>query len=211
MVRRLVALLLVCSAGVLSAAALLQITATTTAAAGTYNYDAQVTSRVGVGAMGTVGAGPAPSDGPWRVSARPSVEGRGTSTTSHRSVVATMTAYRGPSQLAPGGQAGPAVSIDQVRQCLGRCGLSVRDYNIVHTPVIQGITGPAYGQTAVVNGRATIHISNMGLSSMDEAVTTIFHEVYHVNSFRAFGHGGTEAAAETYGQRMLGVFQRLIR
>jgi hypothetical protein len=40
------------------------------------------------------------------------------------------------------------------------------------------------------------------------AVTTIYHEIYHHQSYRAFGHGGTEAAAERYGVRM---YQRFAR
>ena len=43
---------------------------------------------------------------------------------------------------------------------------------------------------------------------MNEAVATIFHEMYHVNSELAFGSAGTEAAAEGYGQRMLSEFLR---
>ena len=120
-------------------------------------------------------------------------------------------AFRGPSQPAPGGQAGPAVSLSQVKQCLGRCGLSVRNYDIAYTPQIDSPFGPAFGRTSVVDGKPVIEISDLGLSSMDEAVATIFHETYHVNSLRAFGHTGTEAAAESFGQRMLNQFQRRTR
>lgn len=86
--------------------------------------------------------------------------------------------------------------------------MSVSRYDIAHTPVIESPFGPAFGRTSVVNGRPLIEVSDLGLRSMDEVVTTIFHETYHVNSLRAFGHTGTEAAAEAYGQRMLGIFQR---
>lgn len=125
-----------------------------------------------------------------------------------KTTAATNTAYRGPSQFAPGGQAGPAVSLDQVKQCLGRCGMSVSKYDISHTPVIDSPVGPAFGRTSIVNGKPVIEISDMGLSSMDEAVTTIFHETYHADAFRAFGTTGTEEAAEGFGQRMLQQFQR---
>ena len=97
-----------------------------------------------------------------------------------------------------------------MKQCLGRCGMSVSDYNIVHTPTIDGIGGPAFGRTTFANGVPTIEVSDIGLSSMDEAVTTIYHEIYHVDSQLAFGTTGTEAAAESYGQRMLSHFLRRV-
>jgi hypothetical protein len=80
--------------------------------------------------------------------------------------------------------------VRQVKANLGRSRMSVRHYDIEHVPHIEGRTG----------GRR--------LRSMREAVTTVFHEVYHPESYRAFGHGGTEAQAETFGQRMFNVFRR---
>ena len=70
------------------------------------------------------------------------------------------------------------------------------------------MAGQAFGRTSIVGGNATIEISDMGLSSMREAVTTIFHETHHVDSFFAFGSTGSEAAAESYGQQMLAQFLR---
>lgn len=87
--------------------------------------------------------------------------------------------------------------------------MSVRNYDISYTPVIESPLGPAFGRTSIVGGRAAIEISDIGLSSMDEAVATIFHEVFHVNSYRAFGTLGAEDAAEEFGQNMLSRFLRL--
>ncbi len=125
-------------------------------------------------------------------------------------------AYRGPSQRAPGGQAGPPVSIRQVKQALGRAGMSVRDYDVVHVPKIESPTGPAFGRSPHVNdapvlgptGRPLIEISDMGLSSMDDAVTTIFHEIYHHQSYARGAGPGEERVAEAFGQRMLAGFNR---
>ena len=96
--------------------------------------------------------------------------------------------------------------------------MSVRQYDIVHQPVITTPDGlPAYGNSPHTGagqpftgprGRPLIQISDMGLSSMDEAVTTVHHEIYHHQSFVLHGHGGTEEAAETYGRSMLDQFHR---
>ena len=126
--------------------------------------------------------------------------------------------FRSGSQAAPGGQNGPAVSIGQVKSELGRVGMSVRDYDIEYVPeIFNGAGMPAYGNSPHTlagapflgsRGRPLIEISKMGLASMDDAVATIFHEVGHHQSFAAFGHAGTEGAAEAYGQRMLAQFLR---
>ncbi len=56
-----------------------------------------------------------------------------------------------------------------------------------------------------------IEITDLGLSSKDNAVVTIFHEIYHVRSNILRGHGGTEDAAEEFGQMMVDIFRRRIR
>jgi hypothetical protein len=124
--------------------------------------------------------------------------------------------FRGPSQNAPGGQAGPPVSIKQLKMELGRAGMSVKDYDIVHAPEITTPEGlPAYGRSPHdfngqpelgPSGRPKIEISNIGLSNMNEAVTTIFHEIYHHMSFARTGLPGGEGPAEEYGLRMLKIF-----
>ncbi|MER5862818.1 ricin-type beta-trefoil lectin domain protein [Kitasatospora sp. NPDC002040] len=124
-------------------------------------------------------------------------------------------------QSAPGGKNGAALSIKQVKMALGRAGMSVSDYDIVHVPEINtaGDGLPSYGNSphdgnGMPNlgprGRPVIQISNMGLDNMDTAVATIFHEIYHHQMFATWpdSMGGTESAAETYGQAMLGVFRR---
>ncbi|WP_109506460.1 RHS repeat-associated core domain-containing protein [Nocardioides speluncae] len=126
--------------------------------------------------------------------------------------------YRGESQRAPGGHDGPEVSLDKVKRCLGQCGMSVRDYDLVHERVITTPAGaPAYGNSPHTyhgqpyrgpRGRPLIQISDMGLRSLEEAVTTIFHEVFHHKNFALRGVGGSEAEAEEYGLKMLEEFLR---
>jgi hypothetical protein len=124
--------------------------------------------------------------------------------------------FRGHSQDAPGGQSGPPVSVKQLKMELGRAGMSVKDYDIVHVPEITTPEGlPAYGRSPHdfnglpelgPSGRPLIQISNLGLSDMNEAVTTIFHEIYHHMSFARTGLPGGEGPAEEYGLRMLKIF-----
>ncbi|GGR64196.1 ricin-type beta-trefoil lectin domain protein [Streptomyces roseolus] len=124
-------------------------------------------------------------------------------------------------QSAPGGKNGAAVSIKQVKMALGRAGMSVSRYDIVHVPEIRtaGDGLPAYGNSphdgnGMPNlgprGRPVIQISNMGLADMDTAVATIFHEIHHHRMYATWpgSMGGTESAAEAFGQSMLGVFRR---
>ncbi|MFJ2137099.1 Hint domain-containing protein [Streptomyces sp. NPDC087845] len=124
-------------------------------------------------------------------------------------------------QSAPGGKNGAAVSIKQVKMALGRADMSVSQYDIVHVPEIRtaGDGLPAYANSphdgnGMPNlgprGRPVIQISNMGLADMDTAVATIFHETYHHRMYATWpgSMGGTESAAETFGQAMLGVFRR---
>ncbi|MET8057377.1 hypothetical protein [Streptomyces microflavus] len=85
---------------------------------------------------------------------------------------------------------GPAVGIKKLKMALGRAGMSVANYDIVHVPVIRtsGDGLPTYansptGGSGIPNqgprGRPLIQISDMGLADMDTAVVTVFHEVYH--------------------------------
>ncbi|RCH64351.1 sugar-binding protein, partial [Streptomyces sp. SDr-06] len=124
-------------------------------------------------------------------------------------------------QSAPGGKNGAAVSIKQVKMALGRADMSVSQYDIVHVPEIRtaGDGLPAYGNSphdgnGMPNlgprGRPVIQISNMGLADMDTAVATIFHEIHHHRMYATWpgSMGGTESAAEEFGQAMLGVFSR---
>lgn len=124
-------------------------------------------------------------------------------------------------QSAPGGKNGAAVSIKQVKMALGRVDMSVSQFDIVHVPEINtsGDGLPAYANSPHdgngnpnlgPRGRPVIQISNMGLVDMDTAVATIFHEIYHHRMYSTWpgSMGGTESAAEAYGQAMLGVFRR---
>jgi hypothetical protein len=103
---------------------------------------------------------------------------------------------------------------------LGRAGMSVANYDIVHVPEIGTADGlAAYGFSPHPGGLPelgprglpVIQISNMGLEDMDTAVATIFHEIYHHQNFARMGvadFGGKESVAERYGQNMLSVFLR---
>ena len=124
--------------------------------------------------------------------------------------------YRKESQLAPGGQDGPAVSIDQVKMALGRAGMSVADYDIVYVPSFEADAGVSgYGRSSHIDGkpmlgprgRPLIEISAMGLSSMKEAVVTIYHEIYHHLSYLHRGEPGRESDAEAYGLMMWEKFE----
>ncbi|MVU78267.1 hypothetical protein GPX89_13560 [Nocardia sp. ET3-3] len=129
--------------------------------------------------------------------------------------------YRGDSQNSPGGRHGPSVSIDQVKMELGRAGMPVNQYDIVHVPTIRTPDGIAYGNSPHIagipdlgpRGLPKIEISDIGLRNMDEAVATIFHEIYHHKHFKLTLNsgntwGGSEASAEDFGQRMLSEFQK---
>lgn len=134
----------------------------------------------------------------------------------------TKNTYRGESQNRPGGQNGPAVSINQVKMELGRAGIPVGDYDIVHVPAIKTPTSIAFGNSPHTfdgfpmrgpRGLPKIEISDIGLGSMDEAIATIHHEIYHHKHFALTRHsnnvwGGSEEAAEEYGQRMLDEYRR---
>jgi RHS repeat-associated protein len=131
------------------------------------------------------------------------------------SVEEDSAAFRGDSQASPGGQAGPPVSLGKLKMALGRAGMSVRKYDLVHVPEILDANGElAYGVARFTGeaaelgprGLPLIEISDLGLSSMNEAVATVFHEIYHVDTFTAFGWPGTEASAEEFGQKMLARF-----
>jgi hypothetical protein len=116
------------------------------------------------------------------------------------------------------------VSISQVKQALGRAGMSVRKYDIEHVAQIEDIGGGLiFGRSGFVGdaittgprGRPLIEITDLGLSpangrsAMENAVATIQHEIFHHKSFLASGgqHMGTESAAEAYADAMLEIFK----
>ncbi|MER6622371.1 polymorphic toxin-type HINT domain-containing protein [Streptomyces sp. NPDC000931] len=124
-------------------------------------------------------------------------------------------------QSAPGGKNGPAVSIKKLKMALGRAGMSVSDYDIVHVPVIRtsGDDLPAFANSPIdyagvpnkgPRGRPLIQISDMGLADMDTAVVTVFHEIYHQRMYatRPAIMGGSHADADDFGYAMLAKFKR---
>jgi hypothetical protein len=110
------------------------------------------------------------------------------------------------------------VTIQTVTTVLGRHGLSVRSYDIERVPTLLGAHGrAAYGASPHdgfgrplrgTRGRPLIQLSCLALRNLHTAVITIFHEIAHHRSYRTFGHPGTEADAELYGQRMYYEFTR---
>ncbi|WP_256787976.1 hypothetical protein [Frankia sp. AvcI1] len=96
--------------------------------------------------------------------------------------------------------------------------MSVRGYDIEHVPVLAGPHGlPAFGASPRDgHGRALlgprrrplIQVSSLGLQDIETAVVTVFHEIAHHRSYLAVGHGGSEAEAERFGQRMYDQFAR---
>jgi len=96
--------------------------------------------------------------------------------------------------------------------------MSVSRYDIEQVTLLIGADGrPAYGSSPHDGhgrplrgrrGRPLIQLSNLALRDLRTAVITIFHEVAHHRSYRAVGHGGTEAAAEQYAQGMFDLFTR---
>ncbi|MFG3368229.1 putative T7SS-secreted protein [Streptomyces sp. NPDC048156] len=133
----------------------------------------------------------------------------------------TRDTYRGESQNKPGGQNGPAATVDEVKAALGRAGMHVSDYDIVHVPEIRTPNGIAFGNSPHTldgfpmrgpRGLPLIQISDLGLRDLHEAVATINHEIHHHRQFELTRKslnpwGGSEDAAEEYGQRMLEKFR----
>jgi RHS repeat-associated protein len=126
--------------------------------------------------------------------------------------VANPTREVDPLGLAP-------YSVNRVKGLLGRAGMSVRDYDIVKIPnQIDPLTGrhllghsphtgaglPHLGP----RGRPLINVTPLGLADRETAVRTIFHEIYHHQTFARTGVGGTEAAAEDFGIMMWKEFLR---
>lgn len=121
-----------------------------------------------------------------------------------------------------GGGGGASVSLKQVKMELGRANMSLKNFELQYVPeILDPLGGRVFGAMATdgagvivkgASGRPLIRITDAGLSSIDEAVLTLFHEVHHVRS--AMGPGmavSTEAAAEAYAEKMLRLFQSRAR
>lgn len=104
---------------------------------------------------------------------------------------------------------------------LGRAGMSVSNYDIVHVPVIRTTSDdlPAYANSPIdgsgmpnpgPRGWPLILISDMALVDMDTAVVTVFHEVYHQQMYATWPNSlsGTHSGADLYGEAMLDLFRR---
>ncbi|MFD6178489.1 MULTISPECIES: polymorphic toxin-type HINT domain-containing protein, partial [unclassified Isoptericola] len=127
---------------------------------------------------------------------------------------------------AGGHGAASRVTVRQVKQALGRAGMSVRKYDIVHVPKIDDLGGLIYGRSPFTagkvltgpRGRPLIEITDIGLSpangrtAMENAVATVQHEIFHHRAALASSgqHLGTEAAAEAYADAMLDLFRSRI-
>ncbi|MER6396008.1 RHS repeat-associated core domain-containing protein [Kitasatospora sp. NPDC001603] len=130
----------------------------------------------------------------------------------------------GTSAAATGGGSEAAartgVSIKSVRIALGRAGMSVKGYDIVHMPKIEHPNSIALGNspyTGKGNGNALrvavvgpnklplIEISTDGLRDMETALKTILHELYHHKN----GHmPDMEAQAEAYADKRYAEYLR---
>lgn len=116
------------------------------------------------------------------------------------------------------GDASPTLNVQKVVGLLGRCGMSVRAYDIECVTALHGTNGsPAYGASphdgygrplVGRRGRPLILVSSLALKDIETAVVTIFHEIAHHRSYRVVGHCGSEAAAELFGQRKYELFAR---
>ncbi len=126
-----------------------------------------------------------------------------------------------------GGHSHAMVSVTQVKQALGRAGMSVRNFDIVHVAQIEELgSGLIFGRSQFTagqaltgpRGRPLIEVTDLGLSpangrsAMENAVATIQHEIFHHKAALASGgqHMGTEAAAEAYADAMLDLFRSRI-
>jgi hypothetical protein len=111
--------------------------------------------------------------------------------------------------FTPWTEGGPVVSVNRLVRELGQAGFGdlARQFDIQRVPIIRdpnGGFGWGYSPlTPVEEGaKPIIQISHRGLSSMDEALKTFFHETYHWDTFFKMGVGGTEDAAEAFGVKM---------
>jgi hypothetical protein len=57
-------------------------------------------------------------------------------------------------------------------------------------------------------GRPLIELSDKALGTMENAVTTIFHEIHHHRRYWLAGDGGPEEAAENFGREMYQLFKK---
>jgi hypothetical protein len=109
----------------------------------------------------------------------------------------------------PWTEGGPVVSVNRLVRELGQAGFGdlARRFDIQRVPIIRdpgGGFGWGYSPLRVLGEgeKPVIQISHRGLSSMDEAMKTFFHETYHWDTFLKMGVGGTEDAAEAHGVKM---------
>ena len=109
------------------------------------------------------------------------------------------------------------VTLKQLKMSLGRANMSVKNFEFQHVPKITDAWGnPAFGNMTVdgagnvlkgASGKPLIQISDLGLSSLDDGVATVFHEIHHVRSAKGLGRVSSEGEAEAFAQKMLQKFQ----
>jgi hypothetical protein len=121
--------------------------------------------------------------------------------------------------FTPWTEGGPVVSVNRLVRTLGQAGYGdlARMFDIQRVPVIRDLNdGFGWGYSPLgqfgADGKPIIQISHRGLSSMDEALKTFFHETYHWDTFFKMGVGGTEDAAEAFGvQKWQEVMDKIAR
>jgi hypothetical protein len=113
-------------------------------------------------------------------------------------------------------------SIDILRQKLGRTGqidssevrleraLPSEVPDLGGRPVYGWVTERAGRPVTDSRGRATVKLTDNALASLEEAVTTVGHELHHLKELRA-GAGTSEAAAEAAALEYWRVFQERYR
>ena len=119
--------------------------------------------------------------------------------------------------FTPWTEGGPVVSVNRLVRALGQGGYGdlARSFDIQRVPVIRDPGGGfGWGYSPLgqfgADGKPIIQISHRGLSSMDEAMKTFFHETYHWDTFFKLGVGGREGPAEAFGvQKWEEVMQKI--
>ena len=108
---------------------------------------------------------------------------------------------------------GNPVSVKTLKINLGKAGLPVHDYEIVHVANMTDPFGrPVFGRMGVdgagnvicgQSGKPLIEITDLGLQSMEQAAFTVFHEIHHIRSAIGSGVVSLEQHANAYAAKML--------
>jgi len=107
------------------------------------------------------------------------------------------------------------VSLKQLKIALGKKGMSIKNYELKHIKeILDPFGGKAFAEMTQIgddvlrgkSGKPLIKITDKGLSSMKEAVKSVYHEINHIESFLRNGVVSAEEVAEDFGIKMLEKF-----